>query len=142
MTAGNTFSQQLAQASTILLANRANPAKAVEPFDPLLVALRSETNLADERLSLVRDLGSRLFEALKSSSTHMAMEVRHFCLHLAHLGDAETSSGINDMLMVTLTRFAHYSDHSTDRCSLCAEYPHDLPKATRAGRKTSMSGLR
>ncbi len=57
------------------------------------------------------------------------MEVRHYCWHLQHLGDpnASPASSLADMLMVTLTRFAHYQHHESHRCPICAEFPEDLP---------------
>lgn len=129
------FGRQLVAAYQALLAEQADPWKAVDGFEPILEALVLNVEVRARQLPRVRLLGRELFESLGKSGNPVAMEVRHYCWHLQHLGDFETSSGLKDMLLVTLTRFVKYEGHPTDRCSLCAEFPNDLPfRLDQAGR--------
>jgi hypothetical protein len=121
------FGRQLASAYEAILANQADPWKAVEPFEPILEELRIDSVLRERHLPRVRSLGRELFERLRSLHQPVAMEVRHYCWHLQYLGDFETSSGIRDMFMITITRFAMYANHQSDQCTICKEYPEDLP---------------
>jgi hypothetical protein len=120
------FDLRLAAAREAILANRTDPWKAVELFEPILEELRYQPDIRDRWLPPIRRLGREMFEVLGSSREPVAMEVRHYCWHLQSLGDWGPSS-ILDMLMVTLNRFAHYASHEVDCCSICAEYPMDLP---------------
>jgi len=123
------FGRQLTAAREELLANTADPWHAVEPFEPILVGLRSLSSAPEEKLARVRSLGRELFAEIRSRRGPVAMEVRHYCWHLQHLEDRNGSafSSLTDLLMVTLTRFAHYKGHEVGRCSICAEFPGDLP---------------
>jgi hypothetical protein len=113
----------------MVLANPTDPWRAVEPFEPILEGLRHEATALEEKLARLRSLGRHLFAELRSEGGPVAMEVRHYCWHLQHLGDpvASPASSVKDMLMVTVTRFAHYEGHEEGRCPLCAEFRGDLP---------------
>jgi len=122
------YGRRLAVAREMVLANTADPWRAVEPFEPILEELRYGASAPEERLVRLRSLGRQLFEEIRSASRPVAMEVRHYCWHLQHLGEAGSpSSSVKDMLMVTLTRFAHYEGHDRGGCPLCAEFRGDLP---------------
>jgi hypothetical protein len=122
------YARQLAVARETVLANTTDPWRAVEPFEPLLEELRYGASAPEERLARLRSLGRQLFAELRSAGRPVAMEVRHYCWRLQHLGEAGSpASSVKDMLMVTLTRFAHYEGHEVGRCSICAEFRRDLP---------------
>jgi hypothetical protein len=125
----NGFGRQLAVAHETMLANLADPSHAIEPFETILVDLRDEPSDREEKLLRVRSLGRQLFAEIRSSSCRVAMEVRHYCWHLQRLGDPKESpaSSVLDLLMVTLTRFAHYESHDPSCCSLCHEFRDDIP---------------
>lgn len=129
------FSRQLAVAREAVLANTIDPWRAVEPFDSILEGLRYVASAREEKLARLRSLGRQLFAEIRSAGGPVAMEVRHYCWHLQHLGDPTGSpaSSVTDMLMVTLTRFAQYEGHQARRCSICAEFPADLPFQGRPG---------
>lgn len=122
------FGRQLAVARETVLANAADPWRAVEPFETLLEELRYGASDPEGRLARLRSLGRQLFAELRAAGRPVAMEVRHYCWHLQHLGEARSpASSVKDILMVTLTRFAHYEGHEVGRCSICAEFQGDLP---------------
>lgn len=125
----DSFARQLDAAREAVLANTAAPWRAVEPFEPILEELIDVPTARAERLSQVRSLGRELFAELRSAGRPVAMEVRHYCWHLQHLGDPNGSpaSSLKDMLMVTVTRFAHYEGHEAGRCFICTDFPNDLP---------------
>jgi hypothetical protein len=123
------FVRQLDAAREAVLANITDPWHAVEPFEPILEELTYDPVARAEKLPLVRSLGRELYSELRSAGRPVAMEVRHYCWHLEHLGapTGPASTILKDLLMVTLTRFAHYRGHRSDWCSVCAEFPADLP---------------
>jgi hypothetical protein len=123
------FAWQLDAAREAVRANTTDPWHAVEPFEPILEELNEVLTAREEKLPRVRSLGRELFAELRSAGRPVAMEVRHYCWHLQHLGDPNGSpaSSLKDMLMVTVTRFAHYEGHAAGRCFICAEFPEDLP---------------
>ncbi len=123
------FARQLDAAREAILANTIDPWHAVEPFEPILEKLIDLPAAPAEKLSRIRSLGCALFAELRSAGRPVAMEVRHYCWHLQHLGDPNGSpaSSLKDMLMVTVTRFAHYRGHEAGRCSICSDFPNDLP---------------
>ncbi|SIO60550.1 hypothetical protein SAMN05444166_6437 [Singulisphaera sp. GP187] len=123
------FGRRLAVARKTVLANTTDPWRAVEPFEPILAELRYVATAREEKLARLRSLGRQLFAEIRSGCGPIAMEVRHYCWHLQHLGDPTGSpaSSLIDMLMVTLTRFAHYEGHEVERCFICAEFREDLP---------------
>lgn len=125
------FGHQLASAYEAILANRADPWRAVELFEPILEELGTSPVVRAQRLPRVHSLGQELVESLRSSHDPVAMEVRHYCWHLQYLGDFDTSSGLKDMLICTLTRFAGFAHHRSDWCPICKEYPSDLPHLSR-----------
>ncbi len=118
------FVTQLATARDALLAARTNPSAAVVPFEPIIEELKYDLAAREAKLPRVRALGRELFAELRAGAGPVAMEVRHYCWHLQHLG---WESSLTDVLMVTLTQFAHYSGHVPERCEVCAEFPGDLP---------------
>jgi hypothetical protein len=118
------FAAQLASARDALLAARANPSAAVVPFEPIVEELKYNLAAREAKLPRVRALGREMFAELRARAGPVAMEVRHYCWHLQHLGEL---SSLTDVLMVTLTRFAHYAGHLPERCEVCAEFPSDLP---------------
>lgn len=123
------FARQLDAAREAILSNATDPWHAVEPFEPILEELKDVPGTRAEKLSRIRSLGRELFDELRSAGGPVAMEVRHYCWHLQHLGDPNGSpaSSLKDMLMVTVTRFAHYGGHEASRCSICHQFPNDLP---------------
>jgi hypothetical protein len=123
------FRRELETARVTLLANTTRPFDAVAPFEPILEELRRVRAVRDAKLPRIRSLGRELFAELSVRAVPVSMEVRHYCWHLQHLGDpnASPASSVQDMLMVTLTRFAHYEHHERVSCSICAEFPQDLP---------------
>lgn len=127
--AADRFARQLDAAREAVLANTTDPWHAVEAFEPILEELIDAPQAREEKLPRVRSLGRDLFAELRAEGRPIAMEVRHYCWHLQHLDDPDRSpaSSLKDMLMVTLTRFAHYEGHEVDRCFLCAEFLEDLP---------------
>jgi hypothetical protein len=129
------FGRQLAVARETVLANTADPWRAVVGFEAILEELRCVASAHEERLTRLRSLGRQLFAEIRSGGRPVAMEVRHFCWHLQHLGDPTESpaSSVTDMLMVTLTRFAHYGGHDVGHCSICAEFRGDLPFQDKLG---------
>jgi hypothetical protein len=129
------FGRRLAVAHKAVLVNTTDPWRAVEPFEPILEELRFVASAREEKLARLRSLGQQLFAEIHSGGDPVAMEVRHYCWHLQHLEDpmGSTASSVTDMLMVTLTRFAHYAGHEVGRCSICAEFPGDLPSQGRPG---------
>jgi hypothetical protein len=72
----------------------------------------------------VRALGRELFAELRAGAGPVAMEVRHFCWHLQHLGEL---SSLTHVLMVTATQFDHYARHVPERCEVCTQYRGDIP---------------
>jgi hypothetical protein len=123
------FARQLAAARETFLAHTTEPWHAVEPFEPILEALKYVPSAREGKLSRVRSLGRELFAELRSFGGPVSMEVRHYSWHLQHLDDPDgsPSPSLKAMLMATLTRFAHYEGHQVDRCFICAEFPSDLP---------------
>jgi hypothetical protein len=123
------FGRRLAVAREAVLSNTTDPWHAVGPFESILEELRYFASAREEKLARLRSLGRQLFAEIRSGGGPVAMEVRHYCWHLQHLGDPTGSpaSSVTDMLMVTLTRSAHYKGHEVKRCSICAEFPADLP---------------
>lgn len=122
------FARRLAAAREMVLANTTDPWHAVEPFEPILEELRDAGSAREAKLKRVRSLGRHLFAEIRSSGGPVAMEVRHYCWHLQHLGDPSESpaSSLVDMLMTTVTRFAHYESHETSRCAICSEFDGDI----------------
>jgi hypothetical protein len=120
------FGLRLAAAREAVLANPTDPWRAVEPFEPILEELSYVASAREEKLARLRSLGRHLSAEIRSGGGPVAMEVRHYCWYLQHLGDAAGTS-LKDMFMVTLTRFAHFKGHQGGRCSICAEFPGDLP---------------
>jgi hypothetical protein len=120
------FGLRLAAARETVLANPTDPWRAVEPFEPILEELSYAASAREEKIARLRSLGRQLFAEIRSGCGPVAMEVRHYCWLLQHLGDSGGSS-LKDMLMITLTRFAHFKGHQGERCSICAEFPGDLP---------------
>lgn len=105
----------MATARAALLAAQPEPSAAVELFEPIVEQLKY-------------DPGARLLVELRSGAEPVAMEVRHYYWHLQHLGrPGWWSSSLTDVLMVTLTRFAHYSEDVPEQCEICAEFPDDMP---------------
>jgi len=129
------FARSLTIASEALLDHVADPWRAVEAFEPILEQLNAELVGSEARLEQARSVGRQLFARLKSDGSPVAMEVRHFCWHLQYLGDVAKSptSSVLDLLLATLTRFAHYERHESGRCAICAEFPGDLPVQPRTG---------
>jgi hypothetical protein len=120
----DSFAAQLAAARDTLLAMRADPSAAVAPFEPIIEELKYDLAARQAKLPRVRALGRDLFAGLRTGVEPVAMEVRHYCWHLQHLGELST---LKDVLMMTLTRFAHYAGHVPGRCEVCAEFPGDIP---------------
>jgi len=123
------FGRRLAVARETVLAHTTDPWNAVAPFESILEELKVVASAREEKLARLRSLGRNLFAEIGSGGVPVAMEVRHYCWHLQHLGDPTGSptSSVTDMLMVTLTRFAHYESHEVVRCFICAEFPGDRP---------------
>jgi hypothetical protein len=118
------FAAQLTAARDALLAARTDPSVAVAPFEAIIEELKYDLAAREAKLPRVRLLGRELFAELRAGVEPVAMEVRHYCWHLQHLGEL---SSLKDVLMVTLTRFAHYAGHVAERCEVCAEFPGDIP---------------
>ena len=118
------FTAQLAAARDALLAARADPSAAVALFEPIIEELKYDPAVREAKLPRVRALGRELLAELRAGPGPVAMEVRHYCWHLQHLGEL---SSLTDVLMVTVTRFAHYAGHVPERCEVCAEFPGDIP---------------
>lgn len=118
------FAEQLSAARVALLAAQVDPWPAVELFEPIIEMLRYDRPNRESRLPRVRSLGLELSAELCGVSEPVAMEVRHYCWYLEHL-DVVTS--LTDMMMLTLTRFAHFSGHVPENCEVCAQFPGDLP---------------
>jgi|GEM_PF-3144881 len=129
------FAQSLMIASETLLDHVADLWRTVEAFEPILGQLNTESVGRESRLEQARSVGRELFARLKLEGSPVAMEVRHFCWHLQYLGDVAKSltSSVLDLLLATLTRFAHYERHESGRCAICAEFPGDLPVQARSG---------
>ena len=123
------FGRLLAVARERLLANLADPWHAVEAFEPILEELRDKAAGREEKSARIRKFGDQLSAEIRSVGRPVSMEVRHYCLQLRHLDDPSGSlfTSLTDLQMVTLTRFAHYEGHQSDRCSVCRAFPGDLP---------------
>jgi hypothetical protein len=123
------FGRRLTVARETVLANTTAPWSAVAPFESILEELKYGASAREEKLARLRSLGRELFAEIRSGCGPVAMEIRHYCWHLQHLGDPSGSpaSSLKDMLMVTLTRFAHYAGHDAVGCSICDEFRDDLP---------------
>ncbi|MFO0955833.1 MAG: hypothetical protein U0800_00005 [Isosphaeraceae bacterium] len=118
------FAAQLAAARHTLLAARTDPSAAVGPFEPIIEELKYDLAARGVKLPRVRALGRELFAELRATAGPVAMDVRHYCWHLQHLGEL---SSLTDVLMVTVTRFDHYARHVPERCEVCTEFLGDLP---------------
>ncbi len=116
----------LGAARDAVLSHTADPWHAVEPFEALIEELKYSPSAREEKLPRVRSFGRELFAELRSVDRPVAIEVRHYCWYLQHLGEPEGTSA-TDMLMFTLTRFAHFASHEVTRCRICAEFRDDLP---------------
>ena len=125
------FARQLAAARATVLVNTTDPWRAVEPFEPILEEAKDAGSAREreEKLARIRSLGRQLFTEIRSIGGPVAMEIRHYCWHLQHLGDPDASpaSSLTDMLMTALTRFAHYESHPISRCNICSQFPGDIP---------------
>jgi len=130
------FARLLDAARERVLANTIDPWHAVEPFEPVIEALHSIPASRADKLPRVHAFGRDLFEELRSSGHPIAMEVRHYCWYLQYLGAPKDTPvvSVKDLLMVTLTRFAHFAGHGAGRCSICADFPDDLPYQGGAAR--------
>jgi hypothetical protein len=126
-THSNEFESNLNAAFETLLANRSDPWKAVELFEPILERLYYDVPLRDLYVGSVRVRGSDAFDTLSSSEGCVAMEVRHFCFDLQYLDDSRyPPCSLKDMFMRVITRFTKYTNHLTNTCQICRKYPTDL----------------
>ena len=121
------FTARLAAARDALLAAQADPSAAVAMFEPIIEELKYDLAAREAKLPRVRALGRELLAELRAGVLPVAMEVRHYCWHLQHLGHL---SSLTDMLMVTLTR-PHYAGMSS--ANLC-RVPGDIPLRRPGGR--------